>query len=147
MRALLQRAAAARVEVGGEIVGHIGAGLLIFVCAMPGDDEELVERLAVKISKIRIFKDQDGRMNRSILDTAGTALVVSQFTLSADTSRGNRPGFSGAAAPELAERLYLHFVATLQGLGVATQTGQFGADMAVHLINDGPVTIWLDTDD
>ena len=145
MRALVQRVTEARVEVAGHVVGQTGPGLLILVCAMPGDTAETGEKLATKIAKLRIFHDAGGKMNRSLLDQTGSALVVSQFTLAADTSRGNRPGFSGAAAPDLAERLYLGFAQSLRDLGIATQTGQFGADMQVHLVNDGPVTIWLDT--
>ena len=146
MRALLQRVHEARVEVDGAIVGETGPGLLILLCAMDGDTEAEAARLISKIIKLRIFKDEAGKMNRSLLDTAGGALVVSQFTLAADTSRGNRPGFSSAAPPAQGEALYLHAVSLLQNHGVATQTGQFGADMDVHLINDGPVTVWLDTD-
>ncbi|WP_299730242.1 D-aminoacyl-tRNA deacylase [uncultured Tateyamaria sp.] len=146
MRALLQRVAEARVEVDGAVVGQCGPGLLILVCAMPGDDAATAANLAAKVSKLRLFKDEGGKMNLSILQSEGSALVVSQFTLAADTSRGNRPGFSGAARPDEAEALYLHFAQCLRDLGVATETGQFGADMAVSLVNDGPVTIWLDTD-
>ncbi|MEP4249507.1 D-aminoacyl-tRNA deacylase [Tateyamaria sp.] len=146
MRALLQRVSHAQVAVDGAVVGQCGAGLLILVCAMPGDDFDTVRALAAKVSKLRLFKDDAGKMNLSILQTAGSALVVSQFTLAADTSRGNRPGFSGAAKPDEAETLYLQFAHALRGLGIATETGQFGADMDVSLCNDGPVTIWLDTD-
>ena len=145
MRALLQRVASAQVDVDGESVGQCGAGLLILVCAMPGDDATTAAALAAKISKLRLFRDEAGRMNLSILQTGGSALVVSQFTLAADTSRGNRPGFSGAAQPDEAETLYLQFAHNLRDLGISTETGQFGADMAVSLTNDGPVTIWLDT--
>jgi len=145
MRALLQRVTSASVEVQGETVGQCGAGLLILVCAMPGDDESTAETLATKVSKLRLFKDDGGKMNLSVLQTGGGALVVSQFTLAADTSRGNRPGFSGAAGPAEAEALYLHFAQCLRNLGIETETGTFGADMAVSLVNDGPVTIWLDT--
>ena len=145
MRALLQRVTEARVDVAGETVGQTGPGLLILICAMPGDTEETGEKLAAKVSKLRIFHDEAGKMNRSLLDAGGSALVVSQFTLAADTSRGNRPGFSGAAAPAEAERLYLAFAQALRALGIAAETGQFGADMQVSLTNDGPVTIWLDT--
>lgn len=134
------------MEVDEQIVGQTGPGLLILVCGMPGDTPDLVERLAAKVSKLRIFHDDAGKMNRSILDTGGSALVVSQFTLAADTSRGNRPGFSGAAKPDDGDRLYQHFAKSLAALGVPTETGRFGAEMAVHLVNDGPVTIWLDTD-
>ncbi|ABD55592.1 D-aminoacyl-tRNA deacylase [Jannaschia sp. CCS1] len=145
MRALIQRVHNARVEVEGAIVGQTGPGLLILLCAMAGDTEAEAEKLITKITKLRIFKDEAGKMNRSLLDIGGGALVVSQFTLSADTSRGNRPGFSAAAPPQEGEALYLHAVDLLRGHGVATQTGQFGADMDVHLVNDGPVTIWMDT--
>lgn len=145
MRALLQRVTQAQVEVAGATIGKTGPGLLILVCAMPGDTEAIAEALAAKVSKIRVFQDDAGKMNRSLVDIGGSALVVSQFTLAADTARGNRPGFSGAAPPALAEALYLHFAATLRSLGIATETGTFGADMQVQLINDGPVTIWLDT--
>lgn len=145
MRALLQRVVEARVEVNGEVTGQTGPGLLILVCGMPGDDFSIVEKLAAKVSKIRIFHDEAGKMNRSLLDMGGGALVVSQFTLAADTSRGNRPGFSGAAAPDEARALYEHFAECLRGMGITTGMGRFGADMQVHLINDGPVTIWLDS--
>jgi len=144
MRALIQRVTRASVSVDGRQIGQCGPGLLILICAMQGDTEAQAEQMAAKITKLRIFKDDEGRMNRSILDAGGSALVVSQFTLAADTSRGNRPGFSAAAAPEDARRLYTHFAASLAGLGIPTQTGEFGADMAVELVNDGPVTIWLD---
>jgi D-tyrosyl-tRNA(Tyr) deacylase len=146
MRALIQRVSSARVDVDGATIGACGNGLLILVCAMPSDTIETVVSLARKISKLRIFKDDQGRMNRSVVDVAGEALVVSQFTLAADTSRGNRPGFSTAAPPEQAERLYLDFAAALKDLGVPVETGSFGADMAVSLVNDGPVTIWMDTE-
>ena len=145
MRALIQRVAEASVKVDGDLIGQTGPGLLILVCAMQGDGETEAETLASKISKLRIFKDDAGKMNRSLIDTGGSALVVSQFTLAADTSRGNRPGFSSAAPPADGERLYLHFAAALRGLGLTVETGAFGADMAVSLVNDGPVTIWLDT--
>lgn len=129
----------------GALIGGCGAGVLVLVCAMQGDTDDLPAKLAAKISKLRIFKDDDGRMNRSLVDVGGQALVVSQFTLAADTSRGNRPGFSAAARPVEGERLYEMFAAEMGAL-VPTQTGQFGADMAVSLVNDGPVTIWMDTD-
>lgn len=145
MRALVQRVTAARVEIGGATVGEIGGGMMILVCAMAGDSETQADQLAAKIAKLRIFRDDDGRMNRSVLDVSGAALVVSQFTLAADTSRGNRPGFSAAAAPDEGERLYHHFARALAGLGVPVATGRFGADMAVSLTNDGPVTIWMET--
>ena len=146
MRALLQRVSSAKVKVDGAIVGQCGQGLLILICAMDGDTEDRAEALAQKISKLRIFKDEDGKMNRSILDIGGSALVVSQFTLAADTKRGNRPGFSSAAPPALGEKLYEHFAQSLRKLGVSVETGTFGADMQVSLTNDGPVTIWLDQD-
>ena len=145
MRALIQRVSRADVAVDGETIGKIGPGLLILACAMQGDTDEAPAKLAAKISKLRIFRDDKGRMNRSLLDTGGAALVVSQFTLAADTSRGNRPGFSAAAAPAQGEALYEHFAQSLRDLGVPVHTGWFGADMAVSLINDGPVTIWIDT--
>jgi D-tyrosyl-tRNA(Tyr) deacylase len=144
MRALIQRVTEAQVAVAGEVIGRTGPGLLILVCAMQGDTEEAAERMAAKIAKLRIFEDEAGKMNRALLDTGGSALVVSQFTLAADTSRGNRPGFSTAAPPEEGERLYLHFARALAALGPQVETGRFGADMAVSLTNDGPVTIWLD---
>lgn len=144
MRALIQRVSEARVTIDGRETGKIGQGLLILVCAMEGDDEARSTLLAQKITKIRIFKDEDGKMNRSITDIGGAALVVSQFTLAADTSRGNRPGFSYAAKPADGERLYLHFSQALRDLGIPVQNGEFGADMDVSLVNQGPVTIWLD---
>ena len=118
---------------------------MILVCAMQGDNEEQASALAAKIAKLRIFKDDAGKMNRSILDTGGSALVISQFTLAADTSRGNRPGFSNAAAPAEGERLYEFFAQQLRAQNVQVETGQFGADMAVELVNDGPVTIWVES--
>ncbi|MEX0312365.1 MAG: D-aminoacyl-tRNA deacylase [Tateyamaria sp.] len=145
MRALLQRVSAASVAVDGRTVGQCGAGLLILVCAMPSDTVDTAQALAAKVSKLRLFKDDAGKMNLSILQAGGSALVVSQFTLAADTSRGNRPGFSGAARPDEAEALYLEFADALRALNVPTETGQFGAEMSVSLTNDGPVTIWLDT--
>lgn len=145
MRALVQRVSAAEVTVDGAVIGRSGPGLMILVCAMAGDTEGEARALAAKIAKLRIFRDNDGRMNRSLLDTGGGALVISQFTLAADTSRGNRPGFSTAAPPEIGERLYRVFAEALAALGPAVETGRFGADMAVTLTNDGPVTIWLET--
>lgn len=141
MKALVQRVTEARVEIAGEVVGRCGPGLMVLVCAMRGDAETNADALAARVAKLRVFRDGEGRMNRSILDTGGTALVVSQFTLAADTSGGNRPGFSAAASPEEGERLYERFVTTLRAQGVPVETGGFGADMAVHLVNDGPVTI------
>ena len=144
MRALIQRTSQASVAIDDEIVGEIGHGLVIFVCAMRGDTEAESEWLARKAIKLRIFRDDEGRMNRAVQDVAGAALIVSQFTLAAET-RGNRPGFSSAASPENGERLYRHFLAEVQGQGVPVESGSFGADMKVSLVNDGPVTIWLDT--
>ncbi|MCB4455221.1 D-aminoacyl-tRNA deacylase [Leisingera sp. McT4-56] len=146
MRALIQRVSEASVTVDGEVIGGIGPGLLVLVCAMAGDSEAQADQLAAKISKMRIFKDEGGKMNRSVLDTGGSVLVVSQFTLAADTRRGNRPGFSTAAAPAEGERLYEYFAAQLAALGLKTAKGRFGADMKVRLLNDGPVTIWMDTE-
>jgi D-aminoacyl-tRNA deacylase len=146
MRALIQRVARASVAVEGAVIGEIGPGLLILICAMQGDTEAEADRLAAKIAKLRIFRDEEGRMNRSVLDAGGAALVVSQFTLAADTSRGNRPGFSTAAPPEEGERLYQYFAGRIQAEGIPVATGRFGADMKVSLLNDGPVTIWMDTD-
>jgi D-aminoacyl-tRNA deacylase len=145
MRALVQRVTSASVTVDGNITGQIDTGLLVLVCAMTGDDATHADALAAKIAKLRIFADETGKMNRSVRDIDGAALVVSQFTLAADTSRGNRPGFSSAAPPELGNRLYEHFTRALAELGVPVGTGQFGADMAVALVNDGPVTIWMET--
>ena len=144
MRALIQRVSRARVSVAGVTVGEIGVGLMILICAMEGDDEAKSTAMAAKIARLRIFKDDQGKMNRALVDTGGEALVVSQFTLAADTSRGNRPGFTSAAGPEVGARLYRHFSDALAGLGVRVANGQLGADMDVELVNDGPVTIWLD---
>lgn len=145
MRVLVQRVTEARVTVAGRVTGEIGRGLLILVCAMQGDGEAAAEKLAARVAKLRIFRDAAEKMNLSVQDVAGAALVVSQFTLAADTSRGNRPGFSTAAAPDLGERLYEHFAGALRALGVPVAMGEFGADMAVALVNDGPVTIWMDS--
>ncbi|MFK5998288.1 MAG: D-aminoacyl-tRNA deacylase [Rhodobacterales bacterium] len=145
MRALIQRVSKAQVVVDGDTIGQVGAGLLILICAMQGDRDADSVKLAAKISKLRIFRDDQGRMNRSLLDTGGAALIVSQFTLGADTSRGNRPGFSQAAPSEDGARLYEAFVKDMKTLGIQVETGQFGADMKVSLTNDGPVTIWMDT--
>lgn len=144
MRTLIQRVSEASVTVDGKITGEIGPGLLVLVCAMRDDTDAQSEWLAAKIAKLRIFRDEDGRMNRSLIDTGGAALVVSQFTLAAET-KGNRPGFSSAAAPDEGNRLYEHFSDQLRGHGITVANGVFGADMAVALVNDGPVTIWLDT--
>src|SRR5690606_35630324 len=145
MRALVQRVSSASVTVDGKITGEIGPGLLVLDCAMRDDTEKQSEWLAQKIVKLRIFKDEEGRMNRSLLDAGGWAHVVSQFTLTAET-QGNRPRFSTAAAPDEGKRLYEHFSAAVAAQGVTVANGIFGADMKVALVNDGPVTIWLDTE-
>jgi D-tyrosyl-tRNA(Tyr) deacylase len=145
MRALLQRVHEASVKVDGKTIGQIGPGLLILICAMQGDTEAEADQLAAKIAKLRIFKDDAGKMNLSLKDAGGAALIVSQFTLAADTSRGNRPGFSPAAGPEDGRRLYEHFSKAVQSQGITVVNGEFGADMDVGLVNAGPVTIWLDT--
>lgn len=144
MRAVVQRVAAARVTVGGEETGAIGPGLLILVCAMQGDGEAEADRLAERIARLRIFRDGAGKMNLAVREAGNAALVVSQFTLAADL-RGNRPGFSAAAAPDQARRLCERFADRLAGLGLTVARGRFGAEMAVSLVNDGPVTIWIDT--
>jgi D-tyrosyl-tRNA(Tyr) deacylase len=144
MRALLQRVSSASVSVEGAEIGQIGSGLLILVCAMQGDREANARQLATKVAKLRLFQDEAGKMNLDLADVGGAALVISQFTLAADTSRGNRPGYSAAAAPELAEPLYLAFAQYLREAGVPVETGQFGAEMQVSLVNDGPVTIWIE---
>jgi D-tyrosyl-tRNA(Tyr) deacylase len=145
VRALLQRTTGATVRVDGDVVARTGAGLVVLVGFGPDDDEGVTDSLARKIAELRIFRDDEGRTNRSLLDVGGEALVVSQFTLFADTRRGRRPGFTGAAPPEQAERLYRRLAAALAELGVRVETGRFGAEMAVELVNDGPFTIWLDT--
>ena len=148
MRALLQRVSRAEVRSEGAVVGRIGGGLLVLLGVGPSDTEAVGRALAQRIAELRIFRDGEGRTNVSLLDVGGDALVVSQFTLWADTRRGRRPGFTGAASPELAERLYLAFARDLAGLiGREVPTGRFGAEMEVELVNDGPMTIWLDTDD
>ncbi len=144
MRALVQRVSFARVVVDGAVTGEIGNGLLVFVCAMRGDTEKESEWLARKLVNLRIFRDEADRMNRSLADVGGAALIVSQFTLAAET-KGNRPGFSTAAPPEEGKRLYETFSANVAALGIPVANGIFGADMRVELANDGPVTIWLDT--
>ena len=147
MRALLQRVREARVEVGERVIGEIGYGLLIFICSVEGDSDAEAELLARKIGKLRILRDEQGKMNRSILDVGGGVLVVSQFTLAADLSRGNRPGFSRAAAPDVGRELYECFCRLLADQGITVETGEFGAEMAVSLVNDGPVTMWMDSSD
>lgn len=143
MRAVLQRVSRASVTVDGQVTGEIGPGLLILVCAMEGDTDEKAAQLAAKVAKMRIFKDDQGKMNLSIRDIGGAALIVSQFTLAADL-RGNRPGFSTAAKPDEGRRLYELFIRKMQDEGIPTANGIFGADMDVSLNNDGPVTIWMD---
>jgi D-tyrosyl-tRNA(Tyr) deacylase len=147
VRALLQRTTGAQVRVDDEVVGAIGPGLVVLLGVGPDDDEAVAEGLARRVTELRIFDDAAGRTNLSLTDVGGAVLVVSQFTLYADTRRGRRPGFTGAAPPELAERLYLRFAEALRALGVSVATGRFGAVMAVELVNDGPFTIWLDTAD
>lgn len=148
LRALLQRVTGASVGVAGagEVVGAIGPGLVVLLGVGPTDTEAVADELARTIAELRVFRDDDGRTNRSLLATGGAALVISQFTLYADTRRGRRPGFSGAAGPELAERLYRRFIDSVERLGIATATGRFGQEMLVQLVNDGPFTIWLDSD-
>ena len=143
MLALLQRVREARVEVGGECIGAIAAGLLVLLCAERDDSTEQADRMLAKILKLRIFGDDAGKMNRSVQDIGGGLLVVSQFTLAADTAGGNRPGFGGAAAPADGLRLYEYFVERARAAHPVVQTGRFGADMQVTLVNDGPVTIPL----
>jgi D-aminoacyl-tRNA deacylase len=144
VRALIQRVIEASVEVDGDTVAAIGTGLLVLVAAGAGDAAGEPARLAGKVSRLRIFADSEGRMNRSLLDVGGEALVVSQFTLYADVRRGNRPGFTAAAPPDVGARRVDECAAELRQLGVPVATGRFGAHMHVHLVNDGPVTIWLD---
>jgi D-aminoacyl-tRNA deacylase len=144
MRAVVQRVSEARVVVDGAVVGEIGRGLCVLLGVAREDGEEEAERLAGRIARLRIFENDDGRFDRSLLDVGGEALVVSQFTLIADTRKGNRPSFTDAASPEQAEPLYEEFCAALQELGVVVARGRFGSRMAVELLNDGPVTIVLD---
>ncbi|MEO1563295.1 MAG: D-aminoacyl-tRNA deacylase [Pseudomonadota bacterium] len=145
MRALVQRVTEARVDVQDVTVGQIGPGLLILFCAMAGDSVDDVAKFAEKISKLRILRDGKGRMNRSLSEMGGSVLIVSQFTLAADTSRGHRPGFSQAAPAEPGQRIYNAFCSAMADLNIPVERGKFGADMQVYLVNDGPVTIWLDT--
>jgi D-tyrosyl-tRNA(Tyr) deacylase len=140
---VLQRVSEARVVVGGATIGQIGAGLLVLVCAEPGDSQAQADKLLAKLLKLRIFSDDAGKMNRSVQDIGGGLLLVSQFTLAADTSGGNRPSFTNAAPAEQGRRLYEYFVESARAAHPLVQTGEFGADMKVHLVNDGPVTIPL----
>lgn len=146
MRAVLQRVTQADCVVGGEVTGRIGTGLLVLLGVGPADTEEVAQTLAARLVRLRIFSDDAGRMNRSLSDVGGAVLSVSQFTLYADTRRGNRPGFTGAAPPEQARTLYAAFNAALRALGTEVQEGVFGADMKISLTNDGPVTLVFDTE-
>jgi D-tyrosyl-tRNA(Tyr) deacylase len=147
VRLLLQRVSRAAVRVGDEQVGAIGPGLLVFVGVARGDDPATAEAMSLRVAELRIFADEAGQTNRSIIETRGAALIVSQFTLLADTSRGRRPGFSRAASGDVADALYRRFADALRRAGVGdVQMGRFGAVMAVELVNDGPFTIWLDSD-
>jgi D-tyrosyl-tRNA(Tyr) deacylase len=147
MIALLQRVSQAKVEVAGRITGAIGTGLLVLLCAVKGDGEDDIAYLADKISRIRIFEDQDGRMNRSVRDVGGGILVVSQFTLAAATRKGNRPSFEVAEVPERARELFDAFTARLREAGLEVRMGIFGEKMNIALVNDGPVTIILDSNE
>jgi D-tyrosyl-tRNA(Tyr) deacylase len=144
VRAVCQRVSEARVRVGGEVSGEIGPGLCVLLGVARRDEAETAARLAGKVARLRVFPDEDGRFDRSLLDSGGEALVVSQFTLLADTAKGNRPSFAEAAPPEQAEPLYERFCDELRTLGVPVATGVFGASMRLELVNDGPVTIVLD---
>ncbi|MFC4622369.1 D-aminoacyl-tRNA deacylase [Comamonas nitrativorans] len=143
MYSLLQRVRSARVEVAGQVVGQIGPGLLVLVCAEQGDTAQQADKLLAKVLKLRIFADADGKMNRSVQDVGGGLLLVSQFTLAADTSGGNRPSFTQAASPQEGQRLYDYLVQQARAAHPQVATGEFAADMQVHLVNDGPVTIPL----
>ena len=143
MQALIQRVSEARVTVDGRVTGAIGPGLLVLLCAERGDTDAVADKLLAKLLKLRIFSDAAGKMNLSVQDVGGGLLVVSQFTLAADTSAGNRPSFTGAAAPDEGRRLYDHFVAQARAVHPQVETGEFAADMQVALVNDGPVTIPL----
>lgn len=141
LRVVIQRVSEAAVRVDGEVVGEIGQGLLVLVCAEPGDTATVREKMLRKIVNLRIFADEQGKMNRSVLDVGGSLLIVSQFTLAADVSRGNRPSFTGAAEPGQAKADYDAFLKLARTMCNDVQSGIFGADMKVHLVNDGPVTI------
>lgn len=143
MITVLQRVTQARVEVGGQVIGEIGPGLLMLVCAEPTDTEATAEKLVAKVLKLRVFSDEAGKMNRSLQEVGGGLLIVSQFTLAADTSGGNRPSFTGAAPAEQGRRLYEHTLAVARRQHAQVACGEFGADMQVHLVNDGPITIPL----
>ena len=147
MRALLQRVTRAEVRVAGDVVGSVGRGFLVLLGVGPMDDEGVAAKMADKVRKLRVFSDDAGKMNLALEQVEGGCLVVSQFTLYGDMRSGNRPGFSRAAPPDKAERLYLAFAEALRRAGVPVQTGEFGADMAVELVNDGPVTLFLDSEE
>lgn len=147
MKAVLQRVSSASVAVERKVTGEITHGLMILLCAVHGDGEAEADFLARKIAKLRIFSDENGKTNKSIIDVGGAALVVSQFTLAANWKKGNRPSFLGSAPPDEANQLYEYFCDKLKGEGVPVETGQFAAMMQVSLVNDGPFTIWMDTDD
>ena len=144
MRLVVQRVKFAKVKVGGATVGSIDSGLVALVCAMKDDDDQSIPQIAKKLVNLRIFRDESGRMNKSALDVGGSCLLVSQFTLAADTSRGNRPGFSMAAPPDKAKNLFEKLIECVRISGLQVQTGVFGAEMELTLVNDGPVTIWID---
>ena len=144
MRLVVQRVKFAKVKVGGATVGSIDSGLVAMVCAMKDDDDQSIPQIAKKLVNLRIFRDESGRMNKSALDVGGSCLLVSQFTLAADTSRGNRPGFSMAAPPDKAKNLFEKLIECVRISGLQVQTGVFGAEMELTLVNDGPVTIWID---
>ena len=144
MLALIQRVKQARVEVAGQVIGAIDQGLLVLVCAEPADTDAIADKLVAKLLKLRIFSDEAGKMNRSVVDVQGGLLIVSQFTLAADTSAGNRPSFTAAAPAEQGRRLYERVLTTARAQHPVVASGEFGADMQVHLINDGPVTFWLE---
>ena len=146
MKALIQRVSSAKVAVSGKTIGEIGKGLLVLLCAVKGDTEEGdLAYIVKKVSQLRVFEDDQGKMNRSVLDVKGGVLAVSQFTLAASTRKGNRPSFDEAEAPERAKLLYERFIEGIAGLGIPVQSGAFGAMMQVSLVNDGPVTIMLDS--
>jgi D-aminoacyl-tRNA deacylase len=145
MRAVVQRVARAAVRIAGDTVAEIPAGLLVFVGVANGDGTADVQYIATRVRDLRIFPDDDGRMNRSVVETGGSVLFVSQFTLNADCRKGRRPSFDGAAPAELARALYEDVVRTVRGFGLPVATGVFQADMQVELVNDGPVTMWLDS--
>jgi D-tyrosyl-tRNA(Tyr) deacylase len=145
VRALLQRTTGASVTVDGDVVASIKQGVVVLLGVGHDDEANTADSLAERVAQLRIFRDDEGRTNRSLVDVRGEALVISQFTLFADTRRGRRPGFTGAATPERAERLYERFAAALREHDIRVETGRFGTEMAVELVNDGPFTIWLDT--